>query len=195
MYLLLLHKTNVSYEKFEHEPVLDYETDRIVRERLGLQGTPSKSLFLKSKAGDYYVFFTLEGTRLNRGEMKELTGERLSLCSADELRDKTGCTPGCVAPFGYAHDVTIIVDNAIYTYDKILITPGVPEFTIELSTEELKKDFINMFKYCFGVQTKRELIISSLFFIILLLLCFLLQNELARPHGKKNAQVGQLHSG
>ncbi|HFK1476796.1 YbaK/EbsC family protein [Bacillus paranthracis] len=137
--LALLHKTNVSYEKFEHEPVLDYETDRIVRERLGLQGTPSKSLFLKSKAGDYYVFFTLESTRLNRGEMKELTGERLSLCSADELRDKTGCTPGCVAPFGYAHDVTIIVDNAIYTYDKILITPGVPEFTIELSTEELKK--------------------------------------------------------
>ena len=44
-----------------------------------------------------------------------------------------------VAPFGYAHDVTIIVDNAIYTYDKILITPGVPEFTIELSTEELKR--------------------------------------------------------
>ena len=31
------------------------------------------------------------------------------------------------------------MDSAIYTYDKILITPGVPEFTIELSTEELKK--------------------------------------------------------
>ena len=31
--LALLHKTNASYEKFEHEPVLDYETDRIVRER------------------------------------------------------------------------------------------------------------------------------------------------------------------
>jgi Ala-tRNA(Pro) deacylase len=31
------------------------------------------------------------------------------------------------------------VDCAIYAYEKILITPGVPEFTIELSTEELKK--------------------------------------------------------
>lgn len=69
--LALLHKTNVSYEKFEHEPVLDYETNRIVRERLGLQGTPSKSLFLKSKSGNYYVFFTLEGTRLDQGEMKK----------------------------------------------------------------------------------------------------------------------------
>ncbi|UNK34146.1 YbaK/EbsC family protein [Bacillus sp. N5-665] len=137
--LALLHKTNASYEKFEHEPVLDYETDRIVRERLGLHGTPSKSLFLKSKSKDYYVFFTLEGTRLNRGEMKEITGESLSLCSPDELREETGCTPGCVAPFGYSQHVTIIVDSAIYAYDKILITPGVPEFTIELSTEELKK--------------------------------------------------------
>ena len=136
--LALLHKTNVSYE--------NSNTNRYsIMRQIGsyarglLTRYPSKSLFLKSKAGDYYVFFTLEGTRLNRGEMKELTGERLSLCSADELRDKTGCTPGCVAPFGYSHDVTIIVDNAIYTYDKILITPGVPEFTIELSTEELKR--------------------------------------------------------
>lgn len=137
--LALLHKTNASYEKFEHEPVLDYEMYRIVRERLGLHGTPSKSLFLKSKSGNYYVFFTLEGIRLNRGEMKEITGESLSLCSPDELREETGCTPGCVAPFGYSQHVTIIVDSAIYAYDKILITPGVPEFTIELSTEELKK--------------------------------------------------------
>ncbi|MBO1623735.1 MULTISPECIES: YbaK/EbsC family protein [Bacillus] len=135
----LLHKTNASYEKFEHEPVLDYETDRVVRERLGLQGTPSKSLFLKSKSGSYYVFFTLEGTRLERNEMKEITGERLSICSPDELREQTGCIPGCVAPFGYSQDVTIIVDHSVYAYDKILITPGVPEFTIELSTEELKK--------------------------------------------------------
>ncbi len=29
--------------------------------------------------------------------------------------------------------------RAIYTYDNSLITPGVPEFTIELSTDELKK--------------------------------------------------------
>ena len=54
--------------------------------------------------------------------MKELTGERLSLCSPDELRDKTGCTPD-VSLLSYSHDVTIIVDSAIYTYDKILITP------------------------------------------------------------------------
>ncbi|EOP62793.1 DNA-binding protein [Bacillus cereus VD136] len=135
----LLHKTNVSYEKFEHEPVLDYETDRVVRERLGLQGAPSKSLFLKSKSGSYYVFFTLEGTRLEKNEMKEITGQRLSICSPDELREQTGCIPGCVAPFGYSQNVTIIVDSSVYAYDKILITPGVPEFTIELSTEELKK--------------------------------------------------------
>ncbi|MDR4196971.1 DNA-binding protein, partial [Bacillus cereus] len=64
--LSLLHKTNVSYDKFDHERVLDEETVRIVRRRLRIQGTPSKSLFLRPKSGDNYVFFTLEGTRLNR---------------------------------------------------------------------------------------------------------------------------------
>lgn len=135
----LLHKTNASYEKFEHEPVLDHETDCIVRERLGLQGTPSKSLFLKSPSGSYYVFFTLEDTHLDMNEINERTGERLFLCSSEELRELTGCMPKCVAPFGYSQDVTIIVDESLYTYNKILIPPGVPEFTIELSTEELKK--------------------------------------------------------
>ncbi|MGG2094739.1 YbaK/EbsC family protein [Bacillus sp. S13(2024)] len=135
----LLHETNVLYEKFEHEPVLDYETDRIVRERLGLEGEPSKSLFMKTKSGTYYVFFTLEGTRLDMKQMKELIGTRVSLCSSDELREKTGCLPGCVAPFGYTKDVTIIVDPSIYQYEKILISPGVPEVTISLSTAELHK--------------------------------------------------------
>lgn len=58
-----------------------------------------------------------------------------------ELREKTGCIPGCVTPFGYSQDVTIIVDHSIYVYEKILITPRVPEFKIELYTEELKKVF------------------------------------------------------
>ncbi|MGF9965309.1 YbaK/EbsC family protein [Bacillus rhizoplanae] len=135
----LLHETNALYEKFEHEPVLDYETDRIVRERLGLEGAPSKSLFMKTKSGAYYVFFTLEGTRLDMKQLKDMIGTHVSLCSPDELREKTGCIPGCVAPFGYPEDITIIVDSSIYEYEKILILPGVPEFTISLSTEELRK--------------------------------------------------------
>lgn len=59
--LALLHKTNASYEKFEHEPVLDYETDRIVRERLGLQGTPSKSLFFEIKVWRLLRIFHVRG--------------------------------------------------------------------------------------------------------------------------------------
>ncbi|ENQ3105796.1 Ala-tRNA(Pro) deacylase [Bacillus sp. 491mf] len=135
----LLHKTNVLYEKFEHEPILDYETDRLIRNRLGLDGEPSKSLFMKTKFGAYYVFFTLEGSRIDMKQMKDIIGTRVSLCSPDELREQTGCIPGCVAPFGYTQDVTIIVDSSVYQHEKILISPGVPEFTISLSTEELRK--------------------------------------------------------
>ncbi len=53
--LALLHKTNVSYENSNTN---QYSIMRPIGSyaRLGLQGTPSKSLFLKSKSGDYYVF-------------------------------------------------------------------------------------------------------------------------------------------
>lgn len=135
----LLHKSNTIYEKFEHEPILDYEADFLMRERLGIEGIPSKSLFLKAKDDSYYVFFTLEGTRLDTKHLKELTGKRLSLISPDELREITGCVPGCVAPFGYTSNVTIIVDNTVYAHEKLLISPGVPQFTIALSTEEFRK--------------------------------------------------------
>lgn len=73
--LALLHKTNVSYEKFEHEPVLDYETDRIVRERLGLQGTPSKSFIFKIKVWRLLRIFYVRGHKTQPGR-NERTNRR-----------------------------------------------------------------------------------------------------------------------
>ena len=78
--LALLHKTNVSYEKFEHEPVLDYETIGLYVRDSAYKALQVKAYF-KIKVWRLLRIFTLEGTRLNRGEMKELTGERLSLFS------------------------------------------------------------------------------------------------------------------
>ena len=43
--LALLHKTNVSYEKFEHEPVLDYETDGSYARDLAYKAPQVKAYF------------------------------------------------------------------------------------------------------------------------------------------------------
>ena len=53
----------------EHEPVLDYEMAQKVDERFGLTGVESKSLFIKTKSGKYYVFLTVQGERLDSKAM------------------------------------------------------------------------------------------------------------------------------
>lgn len=135
----LLEKADIPYSQYEHEPILNYDTDRKIRERFNLEGVPSKSLFLKDKSGNNYVLVTIEGEKLDSKLMKELTGKRISICSAEELIEKTSCVPGCVAPFGYQEEITLVIDRKIYNYNKFLLSPGVPELTIEIHTKDIDK--------------------------------------------------------
>jgi Ala-tRNA(Pro) deacylase len=47
----------------------------------------------------HYLFVTVQGKKVDFKQMKEITGEKLSLASADAVRDVIHCVPGCVAPF------------------------------------------------------------------------------------------------
>lgn len=135
----VLEKADIPYSQYEHEPILNYDTDREIRERFNLEGVPSKSLFLKDKQGNNYVLVTIEGEKLDSKFMKELIGRRVSICSAEELIEQTSCVPGCVAPFGYKDEVTLVIDKKIYNYNKFLLSPGVPELTIEIDTKDIHK--------------------------------------------------------
>src|SRR5262249_47987847 len=79
-----LAETGIPFLAFEHEPVHDYETAKAVRERFGVTAVESKSLFLKSKAGRYWMFVG-PGRRFNSKLARKLTGSGLSVCSGDEL--------------------------------------------------------------------------------------------------------------
>lgn len=123
----------------EHEPVLDYETAALVDERFHLTGVESKSLFIKTKSGRYYIYITVQGERLDSKAMKALLGEKVGVASGEELTEVTGCQPGCAAPFGYAKEIGIIVNPIIFEHEKFIFSPGVPEMTVEANTEDLKK--------------------------------------------------------
>ncbi|MCM0003646.1 Prolyl-tRNA editing protein ProX [Bacillus paranthracis] len=135
----LLEEAAISYTQYTHEPILDYETDRKIRERFKLEGVPSKNLFLKDKSNNYYIFVTVEGEKLDSKLMKDLVGKKISICSAEELIEKTSCVPGCVSPFGYSDEITLIIDRKIYNYNKFLLSPGIPEITIEIPTKSINK--------------------------------------------------------
>jgi Ala-tRNA(Pro) deacylase len=131
----ILKKLNIEFKEFDHEPILDYQTAKKVREELNMIGTESKNLFLKSKDDKYYLLLTIEGKKADFDKLKQIIGKRVSLASPGELKEKTGCIPGCATPFGNNTEITIIFDDEILNHEKWLYSPGYPNKTIELETK------------------------------------------------------------
>ncbi|MCL9773482.1 YbaK/EbsC family protein [Vibrio methylphosphonaticus] len=134
----ILHHLSISYQQWQHEPILDFATDELVALRLGWTGTHSKSLFLKKKGGGFALFLTDKDSRLDKLQIKQLLGKRTSICSNDEMMAEIGCLPGAVCPFGLPIDVTIVVDSDLFALEEILYTPGLPEWTFSISGVDLR---------------------------------------------------------
>ncbi|MBS4538533.1 YbaK/EbsC family protein [Clostridium sp. D2Q-11] len=135
----LLKEANVEYNRYKHQPILDYDTAKEVKDKYNLSGVESKSLFIKSKSDEYYIFITVENKKMDSKRVKKLIGEKVSIASGEELLKKTGCIPGCASPFGYDKDISIIVDREIFNYNKFLFSPGIAEITIQIKSEDLRK--------------------------------------------------------
>jgi len=137
--LSLLKESGITFREVEHEPVLDYEAASRVRDRFGLTGKESKSVFLRLKDGRYGMFVTVEGKRADLKHIRELTGSRASICSDEELIRETGCVPRCACPFGHKPEILLILDNEVFRYDKLLYSPGPPERTVEVATKDIER--------------------------------------------------------
>ncbi|NWL79139.1 hypothetical protein DM872_20025 [Pseudomonas taiwanensis] len=137
--LTLLDEHAIRYREVSHEPVLDYPTAHAVRERFGLRGVESKSLFLRLKNGGYAMLVTLEGARADWAQLKALLGARPSIASDEELVALTGCVPQCACPLGHAEEIALVFDEAIFRHDFLIYSPGPPEYTLEVATADLAR--------------------------------------------------------
>ncbi|WP_038173665.1 MULTISPECIES: YbaK/EbsC family protein [Vibrio] len=133
----MLTQLKVSYNEWQHEPILDFATDVLVAKRLGWTGTHSKSLFLKLKGAGYALLLTDKDSRLDSKAIKALTGKRPSIVNDQEMNEVTGCLPGALCPFGLPREILIIVDTKLYQYREILYTPAKPEYTFGVAAKEL----------------------------------------------------------
>lgn len=134
----ILEDNDIKFESYEHEPIFSYEVAEIVSKKLGFTGTESKSLFLKGKSGKYYVYFTIQGEKVDFKNVKNLVGEKISICSSEEMTEVIGCYPGCVSPFGHSEDITLIIDLKVFEQEKIIFSPGVPNKTVIVYSKDLK---------------------------------------------------------
>ncbi|MCI3934987.1 YbaK/EbsC family protein [Streptomyces sp. AN091965] len=129
-------RSGVDFSPHAHEAVLDYETAAEVRERFQLTGTETKSLFLRGKSGRHTMFVSVEGQRLDTARARAALGEKFSIASGDELKAVTGCEPGCAVPLGLPPQVTLLIDSAIEHEPRLILSPGPPTETIEVSASE-----------------------------------------------------------
>ncbi len=133
----LMEACGVNYKQWQHEPILDFDTDLKVGERLGWTAAPTKSLFLRFKSGDFALLLTHKNARLDTKRVKALMGQRPSIASDDEMIAAIGCVPGAVCPFGLPEDIHVILDESLLSFDSLMYTPGLPEFTFAFPAAHL----------------------------------------------------------
>ncbi|WP_169824216.1 YbaK/EbsC family protein [Clostridium formicaceticum] len=134
----LLKKLNIDYKEIEHEVVFDDYKIKKIKEIFKLEGIESKTLFLKTKTQNFFAFIMIESKKLQPRVIRELLDQKITMASSEETLIHTGCFPGCVAPFGYAEEVSLIVDSEIFLYNKLIFSPGVPMKTVEMTTRDFK---------------------------------------------------------
>ncbi|VXC07778.1 YbaK/EbsC family protein [Pseudomonas sp. 8O] len=137
--LELLQRLDIAHRLVEHEPVLDYPTAHAVRQRFGLRGVESKSLFLRLGPQRYAMLISVEGARADWARLKALLGSRPRIASDEELIERTGCVPMCACPFGHDASITLLIDRAVLACDFLLYSPGPPELTLEVPGNELPR--------------------------------------------------------
>ncbi|WP_375740237.1 YbaK/EbsC family protein [Pseudomonas boanensis] len=137
--LALLNDLAIPYREVHHEAVLDYPTAHVIRQRFGLRGVESKSLFLRLKGGRYAMLATLETARVDWACLKSLLGARPSIASDTELVALTGCVPRCACPLGHGAAIDLVFDDAILEHDYLIYSPGPPERTLEVATSDIAR--------------------------------------------------------
>lgn len=133
----LFERAEVPFQRWQHEPILDFATDARLAEALGWQAAPTKSLFLRCRDGRHALLLTHRDSRLDSRRVKALLGSRPSLCSDEEMSEVTGCLPGAVCPFALPAHIPLLVDPALLSHDELMFTPGLPEWTFAFASTKL----------------------------------------------------------
>lgn len=142
--IALLQNHHIAYREFDHDPILNYADAEKMAKQFGWHGVESKNVFLKGDDEKFYLYVTIQGSKVDFKKVKQLTGAKCSIASADDVISVIHCVPGCVAPFGFDQGITILLEPSIFNHTDYLFSPGVTTKTIQLNVQDLKPLFENL---------------------------------------------------
>ena len=134
-----LKQYNINYKEFDHDPILTYEDAEKEKNNHNWEWVESKNVFMNNKRWNYYIFITVQWEKVDFKKMKEITWEKLSIASNDDVKNIIHCVPWCVAPFWFNSKIFTIVDNKVFEFDNYLFSPWLTTKTIQFSPKDLKK--------------------------------------------------------
>jgi Ala-tRNA(Pro) deacylase len=132
---------SIPHETVTHPPLFTVEQSRLLRGEM--PGAHTKNLFLKDKKGKLFLVTAVENTVIDLKRLHETIGGsgRVSFGSAEQLVAHLGVTPGSVTAFAVindtAHQVTMILDERLGTFERINGHPLINTMTTGISYADL----------------------------------------------------------
>ena len=135
-----LDELNISHKTYDHAPIFTVEEGADIKAQM--PGGHTKNLFLKDKAGRFFLICALGDTPIRINKLHPVLGcKRLSFGKPEPLLDLLGMTPGSVTLFSVLNDtdkqVTLIVDAALLNHDIVNFHPLLNDATTAISSADM----------------------------------------------------------
>jgi len=135
-----LDKLDISHTTYEHAPIFTVEEGTDIKAKM--PGGHTKNLFLKDKAGRFFLICALGKTSIRINRLHPILGcKRLSFGKPEPLLEYLGVTPGSVTLFSVLNDsdanVTLIIDTALMNHDIVNFHPLLNDATTAISSADM----------------------------------------------------------
>lgn len=139
----LLTKHNISYKKFEHEPVRTSEEAAAIRPEY-TQAQGAKALIVRVKKAGQKFFVQI----VVPGDKKFDSAKACSVIGAHDIRFATeeevatitdGVQPGGVPPFGNLWNLLVYCDQSLFDNEEIIFNAGDRAVSISLTADDWRR--------------------------------------------------------
>lgn len=133
---------NIIHKTYNHAPI--FTVDEGADIKANMPGGHTKNLFLKDKAGQFFLICALGDTPIRINKLHPILGcKRLSFGKAEALLGLLGMTPGSITLFSILndtnHQVTLILDKALFNHDIVNFHPLLNDATTAISSSDMIK--------------------------------------------------------
>lgn len=138
-----LNKLDIAFEEHEHPAV--FTCEEAEQYYKNIDAAHVKNLFLRNRKGSaHYLVIAEQDTKVDLKKLGNVLEEsKLSFASPERLMKYLQLEPGSVSAFGLvyetAKDVHVVVDENLFSSEKIGFHPNRNTATIVLSTTDFKK--------------------------------------------------------